>query len=175
MIVSCSDGSVKIYFCKKNAKNEIILTLLHELWKETDQVLASNLKVVKQGNRSILVFSKENVLLIFALQNNQIGSYRHEFDKNIAGVYNFTRICLNEFFFLMNSCNYFIIFSGLEILDDSCIFVILTDHQTYNLSVKDEKCVCVPIPFKTNSCFKSYAVRGVSFSRKKVFCVISLG
>lgn len=86
MIAACFDGSVKIYFCKKNASNEIVPTLLHELWKETDQAAASNLKVCKQGSRSLLVFSKENALLVFALQKNQIGSFRHEFDKKIAGM-----------------------------------------------------------------------------------------
>lgn len=67
------------------------------------------------------------------------------------------------------------IFSGLEILDDSRIFVILTDHQTYNISIKNEKCVCVPIPFKINPSFKKYVIRGVSFSRNQVFCAVTMG
>lgn len=85
IIVSSTDGTVKMYSCKKNYDTgQILVTLLYSLWAEADRIWSGNVKVKTHLDKSIVILSKENCVLIFHLET-EIRVITHEFEKRVAG------------------------------------------------------------------------------------------
>lgn len=65
-------------------------------------------------------------------------------------------------------------FAALEFIDESRVFVALTDSKTYSFVISKNFCDDVPVPFEPTTNIKNHRCAGVAFSKNKAFCIFSM-
>ncbi|XP_065212950.1 uncharacterized protein LOC135840377 [Planococcus citri] len=152
LIVACYDGLLKLYSCEEHEKETLTVKFEYEVWKYADLMAIINLKIKdSEDGKSLMAFSKENVVLLFSLGKENIqNEHFYEFEQKVA---------------------------GLEILDDRRIFVVLCNNKTYELFLGKSESVskeCCPVTFNHETEVEQFTCYGVSFSKNKLWAVFYL-
>lgn len=169
LIVACHDGLLKLYSCEEHNNETLTVKFEYEVWKYADLMAILNMKLKEiDEDKSIMVFSKENVVLVFLLGKEKILNENfYEFEKKVAGTFDqYFSYDILRFFFM-----HFIL-SGLEILDDSRLLVILCNNKAYEVYIDKPESTskeCSPIKFNSTTSLDQYSCYGVSFSKNKLW------